>query len=101
MPDLRGLARGPADRHGDLTAASPKSFLHGSINRIGRWAARESAIIEHKENRQTRRERQARELESNQQALRDSIAESKRLADEADAMIRHHRHEGSGPDGGK
>jgi hypothetical protein len=54
---------------------------------------KEFAIIPDKQNRQARRERQARELENNQQALRDSIAESKRLADEADAMIRRHRDE--------
>jgi hypothetical protein len=62
--------------------------------------AEEPAIIPNKENRQARRERQARELERNQQALRDSIAESKRLADEADAMINRHRHE-CDADGGK
>jgi len=66
----------------------------------GRWVAEEFAIIRDKENRQTRRERQARELESNQVALRESIAESKRLADEADAMIRRHREE-CDVDGGK
>jgi hypothetical protein len=54
---------------------------------------RSFAIIEEKEGRQGRRERQARELESNQQALRESIAESKRLADEADELIRRHRDE--------
>ena len=39
------------------------------------------------------RERQAQELEANQDELRDSIAVSKRLADEADVMIRRHRDE--------
>jgi hypothetical protein len=67
---------------------------------MGRWTAEEFAIIQDRENRQGRRERQARELESNQQALRDSIAQSKRLADEADAMIRRHRDE-CDVDGGK
>lgn len=43
--------------------------------------------------RTARRERQSAELEGNQQELRDSIAVSKRLVDEADAMIRRHRDE--------
>src|SRR3954447_12870973 len=62
---------------------------------------RELRDITEKENRQGRRDRQARELESNQQALRESIAESKRLAEQADAMIRRHRHECDASDGGK
>jgi hypothetical protein len=54
------------------------------------------------EDRPTRRERQSRELEANQSALRTSIAASKRLADEADAMIRRHRDEcDDAGDGGK
>lgn len=61
----------------------------------------ELAIIPDKQNRQARRERQARELENNQQALRESIAESKRLADEADAMIRRHREECDAAGGAK
>jgi hypothetical protein len=40
-----------------------------------------------------RRERQAQEMEANQSELRTSIAASKRLVDEADAMIRRHREE--------
>lgn len=47
----------------------------------------------HRKERADRRERQARELEGNQQQLRDSIATSKRLVDEANAMIRRHRSE--------
>ena len=39
------------------------------------------------------RQRQADELEANQQDLRDSIAESERLVGEADSMIRRHRKE--------
>jgi hypothetical protein len=49
--------------------------------------------IPDKERRTQRRERQTRELEKNQQELRASIAASKRLVDEADAMIRRHRDE--------
>ena len=44
-----------------------------------------------KESRKARRDRQSREIEDNQQELRASIAQSKRLADEADAMIKRHR----------
>ena len=46
-----------------------------------------------KKSRAARRERQSREIEENQQQLRASIAASKRLADEADAMINRHRAE--------
>jgi hypothetical protein len=49
--------------------------------------------IPDKESRMARRDRQTGELEANQEDLRHSIAESKRLADEADAMIRRHRDE--------
>ena len=49
--------------------------------------------IPDKERRTQRRERQTHELEKNQQELRASIAASKRLVDEADAMIRRHRDE--------
>jgi hypothetical protein len=50
-------------------------------------------IISDKPGRATRRARDAHEIEENQQNLRTSIDESKRLVDEADAMIRRHRHE--------
>ena len=46
-----------------------------------------------KKDRDARREQQAAEVETNQQALRDSIAESKRLIDEASEMTRRHRRE--------
>ena len=46
-----------------------------------------------KEGRAARRERQSQELEKNQSDLRTSIADSKRLVDEANAMIRRHRDE--------
>jgi hypothetical protein len=43
--------------------------------------------------RAERREQQAREVEANQAKLRRSIAETGRLADESDAMLRRHRKE--------
>jgi hypothetical protein len=43
--------------------------------------------------RAERRDRQTREFEENQRELKDSIAQSKRLVDEAEAMIRRHRDE--------
>jgi hypothetical protein len=46
-----------------------------------------------KQSRTARRERQAAEIEQNQRELRTSISTSKRLADEADAMIQRHRAE--------
>jgi hypothetical protein len=46
-----------------------------------------------KQDRTARRERQAQEMEANQSELRTSIAASKRLVDEADAMIHRHREE--------
>ncbi len=49
--------------------------------------------ISQKENRSDRRNRQSRELEQNQRELRSSIEESKRLLDEANAMIHRHRGE--------
>jgi N-methylhydantoinase B/oxoprolinase/acetone carboxylase alpha subunit len=49
--------------------------------------------------RTARRDRQARELEQNQNDLRASIAESKRLVDEAEEMIRRHRDECEAADG--
>lgn len=50
-------------------------------------------IISDKPGRARRRERDAHQIEENQQKLRTSIDESKRLVDEADAMIRRHRGE--------
>ena len=43
--------------------------------------------------RAARREQQAAEIEANQADLRSSIAESVRLASEADDMLRRHRKE--------
>jgi hypothetical protein len=53
------------------------------------------------EDRRKRRDRQSRELEQNQQDLRTSIAESKRLVDEADALIQRHRKECDSAEGAK
>jgi hypothetical protein len=56
--------------------------------------------IPDEQSRRARRERQASEFEDKQQELRDSIAASKRLVDEADAMIRRHRDECDDAEGG-
>ncbi len=56
-------------------------------------SSRRNFIIPPKPGRAARRERHAREIEDNQQKLRTSIDESKRLVNEADAMIRRHRDE--------
>jgi len=61
----------------------------------------EELPIPDKESRSARRDRQSRELEKNQSDLRASIAESKRLVDEADAMIRRHRDESEDAEGGE
>jgi hypothetical protein len=49
--------------------------------------------ISDKEDRATMRDRQSREFEGSQQKLRANIAQSKRLVDEADKLIRRHRGE--------
>lgn len=46
-----------------------------------------------KESRLERRERQAREVEASQKALRESISETERLVGESDEMLRRHRGE--------
>ncbi len=46
-----------------------------------------------KAQRDARRAQQAREVEANQEALRASIAESRRLIDEASEMTKRHRRE--------
>jgi hypothetical protein len=51
--------------------------------------------------RTARRLRQSQEMEQNQQDLRRSIAESKRLVDQADEMIKRHRDECDAAEGGK
>ena len=53
----------------------------------------EEFLITDREERTARRQRQAREFEDNQQELRTSIEQSKKLVDEADAMIRRYRKE--------
>lgn len=46
-----------------------------------------------KEKRAERRDRQAREVEASQQALRDSISETDRLVGESEKLLRRHRQE--------
>lgn len=46
-----------------------------------------------RKSRAERREQQAREIEQNQAAMRASIAETQRLVDESEAMLRRHRQE--------
>lgn len=46
-----------------------------------------------KKDRLARRERHAREVEASQMALKRSIAETERLVDESDKMLRRHRAE--------
>lgn len=57
------------------------------------WGGGEEFAIPDKNARAARRERQAAELERNQQDLRTSIAASERLVNEADALLRRHRRE--------
>jgi len=51
-----------------------------------------------KKKRAERREQQSREIEANQKALRDSIAETQRLVGESEAMLRRHREERAADD---
>jgi hypothetical protein len=60
---------------------------------------REEIPIADNEDHVARRDRHSRELEHSQQGPRTSIAESKRLADCAEAMIRRHRDECDRADG--
>jgi len=46
-----------------------------------------------KQKRADRRTQQASEVEESQEALRKSIAETERLVDESDEMLRRHRRE--------
>ena len=46
-----------------------------------------------KKRRAQRREQQSREVEASQKQLRESIAETERLVDESDQMLRRHRQE--------
>lgn len=71
------------------------------INRPGRSFSARTKEFPIPEDRRQRRDRQSSELERNQQDLRVSIAQSKQLVDEADAMIRRHRKECDNADGGK
>jgi hypothetical protein len=80
------VAGGQESRFNHLTSDARDRFS------AARCSTREKEIDIPNE-RFRRRERQAQEFERNQQDLRTSIAESKRLVDEADAMIRRHRDE--------
>lgn len=51
-----------------------------------------------KKKRAERREQQSQEIEANQKALRDSIAETQRLVGESEAMLRRHREERAADD---
>ena len=51
------------------------------------------AVIPDKRQRADRREQQAKEIEANQKALRDSIAESQRLVEESESILKRHRRE--------
>ncbi len=51
------------------------------------------AVIPDKRQRADRREQQAKEIEANQKALRDSIAESQRLVEESESILQRHRRE--------
>ena len=51
-----------------------------------------------KQMRSERREQQAREVEASQKSLRESIAETNRLVDESEVMLRRHRVECDGDD---
>jgi hypothetical protein len=46
-----------------------------------------------KQRRAQRREQQAREVEASQKILRESIAETDRLVNDADQMLKRHRKE--------
>lgn len=46
-----------------------------------------------KKKRAERREQQAREVEASQKSLRENIAETERLVEESDDMLRRHRQE--------
>lgn len=48
--------------------------------------------------RAERREQQSREVEASQKALRESIAETKRLVGESEEMLRRHRKESDDDD---
>ena len=51
-----------------------------------------------KAKRAQRRAQQALEIEASQEALRSSIAETERLVEESDLMLKRHRQEGEDDD---
>jgi hypothetical protein len=73
-----------------MRASGSADLDHSGALRVG---GSKEFRIPTKQDRMARRERQAQEMEANQSELRTSIAASKRLVDEADAMIRRHREE--------
>lgn len=50
-------------------------------------------MMQDRQKRADRRELQAREIEANQESLRQSIAETDRLVGESDKMLKRHRKE--------
>lgn len=56
------------------------------------------ASVTDKKKRAERREQQALEVEANQKALRESIAETERLVGESEEMLRRHRRESEDDD---
>jgi hypothetical protein len=71
----------------------PRGLRSSRVWHPGRWPSQKEAAIPDKRSRLDRRNRQAAEIEKNQSDLRASISASKRLAEEADAMIQRHRRE--------
>ena len=53
-----------------------------------------------KQKREARREQQAKEVEASQKILRESIAETDRLVDAADQMLKRHGKEREADDAG-
>ena len=93
---IAGLFRAPSST---LTHTAVKvTWINAPSEPFGSWKV---FLISTKEERAALRHRQTIEFKSNQKDLRDSIAQSERLVDEADAMIRRHRDESDVADGEK
>lgn len=96
---MPGLRRAPGRQQGRLghlirrqrSRPAALTWIIGPVCALGRW--KEVLIVEDKQSRAARRDRQTREVEENQRQLRTSIATSARLVDEAEAMIKRHRDE--------
>ena len=63
------------------------------LRAIGAASTNVVGIMPDRKQREVRRNQQAREIEDNQEALRRSIAESRRLIDEATEITQRHRRE--------